>query len=226
MKRAPKIPAKRVQNAEHWILNNPRATIAETMQHTGVSSGTVISLRKKLIEQGALLPFPHSKRKEKPEGAGIVAASTAELLKAEKLLDSKEVEAVLEGTLPHLSKETRRRKLEALVLGGEPDHVIRAEKALRDIEKGEGTQEEVGSPPPQTLDEGINEVSDMIEALAYWGGEKAVKQAVTEGLKRYYREHPRKGSGVEYGKTKDVAQESGEPTGIGVSGTQSPGSDE
>lgn len=96
-----------------------------------------------------------------------------------------DAEAVLTGTT-RMTREERRKRLESLVRAGAPDHIIRASKELEAMEKAEVKEVEVGPPPPQTLADAVAEVADIVEALAAWGGEGAVKEAVTRGLKYFY----------------------------------------
>jgi hypothetical protein len=91
---------------------------------------------------------------------------------------------VLEGTAP-LSREQRLAKLYALVEHGAPDHVIRANNEIEKMLRQDKSGEEVGSPPPETLEDAIDQVSDMVEALMAWGGEEAVRTACVRGMERF-----------------------------------------
>ena len=176
---------RRTEAARKWILDNPRATVGETMKATGISASTVNSIRRLLVANGIMPPYPGTSRPRTStpqtyEPAGAI--TTPELLSRQ---EARDIEAVLAGTAP-LSRDERRKKLEALVRVGAPDHVIRANEAIEKMDQRDGMKEEIGPVPPSTLADGVDEVTDMIEALAMWGGEEAVQKAVTRGLERYY----------------------------------------
>lgn len=163
--------------------------MSETVAACRVGIGTVQKVRKELIVLGLVPPFPNTRQRflpghdpttdPPPVLKKLKVTSTEELLG-----DDTEIEDLLTGQAP-LTREQRRAKLDLLFQHGGPDHMIRADKALRDMEKEEGSRNELGPIPPQTLEDGIMQVADMIEALQSWGGESAVKEAVTRGMENF-----------------------------------------
>lgn len=180
-----------LQRCRAWILANPKATIAETMRATECSQGTINRIRKELIGANLLERFPHTPQSgpKSPlplsEQREIAALSTDDLLKrAQQEADEAEAEAVLDDATP-MTREFRRKKLEALIKHGAADHIIRANEAVERMEKADGSRDEIGPPPPQTLDDAVEQTTDIVEALMAWGGEDAVRKAVTRGMERY-----------------------------------------
>ena len=189
MKMPPSQRSKRQDRIRSWVLANRLASIADTMKATGASQATVSRIRKELIQAGLVEKFAHTPATMRdPDDTNappqVPGLSTDELL-------TQEAEAVIEGLVP-MDRDYRRRKLEALVAHGAADHVIRASKALEDMEQRDAIREDVGPTPPQSLEEGIDEATDIVEALADWGGEEAVKTAVVRGLARFKEEQKRR----------------------------------
>lgn len=171
-----------LERVKKWMLENPDASIAATMRATLATQGTVATIRAELIKDGLWSPRPHTNtrdRKTQDAEAGPTQ-STREILTA----DQKEIERLLDGSAP-LPREVRRKKLEALIVHGQPDHIIRANESIERMERQDVAPEDIGPPSPQSLDEAIEQTSDVIEALAAWGGEDAVRKAVTQGLERH-----------------------------------------
>ena len=176
-----------MERTRAWILANPSATIAQTMKATGASQSSISDIRRELLASGVIpQPFAHTPRKKQeeylnppPEGV----QTTEQLLAANK--DA--LENLLAGTAP-LTREERRQKLEALVRVGAADHIIRANEAIEKMDLRDGSKEEIGTQPPQTLEDAIDQVSDMVEALMAWGGEEAVKTALSRGMARFYED--------------------------------------
>lgn len=90
-----------------------------------------------------------------------------------------------------MTREERQRRLEELFRTGSPDHAIRANNELEKMNRASQTTDEGGPPAPLHLEDAISDVADMIEALAAWGGEEAVRQATTTGLARFFDEAPK-----------------------------------
>lgn len=176
----PSFKKKQMVRARAWILEHPKASIAETMRATGLSQSSVSNIRRELIASGLQAERPHT-----PNPTPI-ATSTEDLLKSE----DPEVEGIIEGTIP-MTREKRKAKLEALIEHGAPDHIIRANTALEQMERNDATKETVAPPAPETLDDAIVETADIIEALMAWGGEPAVKQAVNTGMSRFHEDQKR-----------------------------------
>lgn len=181
----PQWKKKKLERARVWVLANPRSSIAETMRATGVSQATISRIRKELIQAGLVEKFPHT-----PPPQGSEANPVPSTISTQELMSNAEAEAVIENWIP-LEREERRRKLEALVRHGAADHVIRANEAIEKMDARDGSKEDIGPPAPQTLDDGIDQASDIVEALAAWGGEEAVKKAVTRGMERYFEDQKR-----------------------------------
>lgn len=182
---------RQMQRAREWMLKHPGASIADTMKATGISQSSVSDLRRNLKEAGLLGTYPHTPSPTVAVETSEAASAAPHVIQSPPPLGSEEeVEAVITGTA-QLTREQRRRKLDDLMKYGAPDHIIRANNAIEVMERQERAPDEIGPPPPQTLADGVRQIADMIEALAAWGGEGAVKEAVTMGLKHYYAQEPK-----------------------------------
>lgn len=142
----------------------------------------------------ALTAYAHTPDAPKPKiRTGLLRGLTEVLAEqraaVEEAGDDDVADRVLTGRIP-LTREQRQQALEELVRSGVPDHVIRANAALEQMARGDTTNEDIGPPAPSDLPSAVKEVADMIEALAAWGGEAAVKEAVTTGLARFFGDTP------------------------------------
>jgi len=178
----PRATVDQVHRARKWILRHPDASITDTISKTKVSAGTIARLRRELIDDGLMKPKPHTPGLQKYKPSPTLPPD-------EPSPQGDEAEDILEGRLP-MTREERRERLEKLVRTGGPDHVIRANNELEKMERSVQKVDDSGPPTPLTLEEAISDVADMIEALAAWGGEDAVRQATTTGLARFFEEVP------------------------------------
>lgn len=179
------------EKARAWILANPTATIGETMKNTGASQGVVSDLRRELVQAGLVPPYLRGGGKGRKPTMGlkdpVLTPENAPLTTEELMRQQREEfeNRVIEGLEP-LSREERKKKLEAIVRAGTAEQIIRANEAIEKMDQRDGVKEEIGSPAPETLEEAIDDVTDVVEALMAWGGEDAVRIAMTRGIERFY----------------------------------------
>jgi hypothetical protein len=185
-----------MMKAREWILAHPDASIEKTSRACEISLAAVSKLRKELHEANVLPPYPHSRQPAKEAEVDAAQGITTDALLRPVHNGSNnrrsvvpegmgpDIEALLDGTA-NVDREYRVARLKQLIQVGGPDHIIRASQALEDMERRDGAKEEIGPLPPQTLQEAVADVADVVEALATWGGEPAVKEAVMLGMKRF-----------------------------------------
>lgn len=186
----PRATKKHLERAEKWIIDHPGATIPETMINTKTSQGAIQRIRRRLILQGILPPHPRTTRPAVPLAVTLAGDEVVKAYEAASQGDTPGSTDQIFTTLESIPREERRKILERILQTGLPSDVIRANEAIEKMDRAISVVIEEGPPAPLHLDDAISDITDMIEALAGWGGEEAVQKAVTAGLARFYADQP------------------------------------